>query len=122
MLGDKFDGHDTVVHSRLEYVCGQAHCNTVEAFNSLVEKTNKAIFHYWSPKHMQRYLDELCFRWNHRRKAARNVHVGRGEVKEVEKVEPMPLLDQLRSFLGNAMGRQVRRTPTGSIVSISAGA
>jgi transposase-like protein len=119
-LGDEFEGHGTVVHSRREYVCGQAHCNTVESFNSLVEKANKAVFHYWSLKHMQRYLDEMAFRWNQRRKVVRMAHVGRGEVKEVEKVEPMPFMDQLRALLGNALGRQVRRTPEGSIVSLSA--
>lgn len=104
-LAPEFAGHSTVNHSRREYARGPAHNNTAESFNALIEKANKGVFHLWHRKHLQRYLDELCFRWNHRKVIVRQDHFGVGRIGEVERVEPLPFLVQLRSLLSHALGR-----------------
>jgi transposase-like protein len=58
--------HDLVVHSRNEYVRGNAHTNSVENFWSNFKRGVIGSFHQVSIKHLQRYLDEFQFRFNNR--------------------------------------------------------
>ena len=61
-IGLKYASHQSVNHSIREYARGEVHNNTAESFSALIERA----IHYWSKKHMQRYLHEIGFRWNHR--------------------------------------------------------
>jgi transposase-like protein len=62
-----FRSHDFVNHSAGEYVRGNAHTQTVESFNALVKRGVVGAYHRLSERHLDRYLDEFSFRWNHRR-------------------------------------------------------
>lgn len=61
-------GHHTVNHSE-RFVDPEtgAHTNTAECFFSLVKRSHYGTHHVWSKKHLQRYLNERTFHWNHRR-------------------------------------------------------
>lgn len=65
-LGREFAKHDTVNHSKDEYVRGKAHCNTAESYFALLKRGIMGSFHSVSEQHLQRYADEFAFRWNHR--------------------------------------------------------
>lgn len=58
--------HQTVTHSAGNYVNGKAHTNTIEGFWSLFKRSLVGIYHYVSPKHLDRYCDEATFRYNSR--------------------------------------------------------
>ena len=59
-------GHEKVKHGKGEYVRGNTHTNTIEGFWSQFKRSVHGTFHCVSPKHLQAYLDEFSFRYNHR--------------------------------------------------------
>ena len=59
-------GHETVVHSIMEYVRGDCHTNGVESFWSMLKRAHKGTFHKMSPKHLNRYVQEFVARHNMR--------------------------------------------------------
>jgi transposase-like protein len=71
-IGSKFPAHLWVNHSAGEYVrcdpgyAADAHVNTAESFNALLKRAIMGVWHWFSIKHTDRYLHELCFRWNRR--------------------------------------------------------
>jgi len=65
-LGKMFP-HRAVSHASGEFVNGDAHSNTIESFWSLFKRGYHGIYHHMSRKHMQRYVDEFCFRFNRRK-------------------------------------------------------
>jgi len=56
--------HTTVNHSKLEYVRGLAHTNTIEGYWSQLKRSIDGTYHSVSPKYLQHYLDEFSFRYN----------------------------------------------------------
>lgn len=58
--------HTTVNHSKLEYVRGTAHTNTIEGFWSQLKRSVDGTYHAVSPKYLQSYLNEFAFRYNFR--------------------------------------------------------
>jgi transposase-like protein len=59
--------HQVVQHSTKEYVRGTAHTNTVESAFSLFKRGLRGSWHKLSAKHLQAYLEEMCFRFNRRK-------------------------------------------------------
>jgi transposase-like protein len=58
--------HDTVNHSKGEYVRGNAHTNTVEGFFSLLKRGIYGVYHHVGKGHLHRYCDEFSFRYSAR--------------------------------------------------------
>lgn len=58
--------HDTVNHRMSEYGRGLTHTNTIEGFWSQLKRSIDGTYHAVSPKHLQHYVDEFAFRYNHR--------------------------------------------------------
>jgi hypothetical protein len=58
--------HATVNHSAKEYVRGDVHTNTVEGFFSILKRGLIGTYHHVSEAHLQRYVTEFDFRYNHR--------------------------------------------------------
>jgi transposase-like protein len=58
--------HDTIKHALKQYVVGDIHTNTIENFWSTLKRGIYGIYHQTSRKHMQRYLEEFAYRYNHR--------------------------------------------------------
>ena len=65
-IGAQFPAHQVVNHSKGQYVFGDVHTNTVEGFFSVFKKGMKGVYQHCSPVHLQRYLNEFDFRYNHR--------------------------------------------------------
>ena len=63
----KLDGdyrHKAVQHAVGTYVVGQTHTNGIESFWSMLKRGYIGIYHYWSPKHVHRYVAEFTTRHN----------------------------------------------------------
>jgi transposase-like protein len=58
--------HKRVHHSAKIYVMADAHTNTIEGFWSLLKRGIGGVYHAVSAKHLQDYLNEYSFRYNHR--------------------------------------------------------
>ncbi len=58
--------HSRVHHAQEIYVSGDVHTNTIEGFWSLVKRGIGGVYHAVSTKHLQDYLNEYVFRYNHR--------------------------------------------------------
>ena len=64
--GAEFAMHETVKHSRKEYVRGDVHTNTIEGYFSIFKRGMKGIYQHCGEAHLHRYLAEFDFRYNHR--------------------------------------------------------
>ena len=58
--------HETVNHSIDEWVVGNVHTNTIEGVWSLFKRSIIGSFHKVSEKHLDRYLEELEWRYSNR--------------------------------------------------------
>ena len=56
--------HDTVKHSLSEYVKGDVHTNGIESLWSMLKRAHNGTFHKFSPKHLDRYVQEFAGRHN----------------------------------------------------------
>jgi transposase len=58
--------HGVVNHGVKEYVKGKAHTNTIEGFLSQLKRSIDGTHHHVSRKHLQKYVNEFAYRYNHR--------------------------------------------------------
>lgn len=65
-IDDSNTRHEMVNHSKMEWVRGDVHTNTMEGVWSLFKRSIIGSYHQISVKHLDRYLDELEFRFNNR--------------------------------------------------------
>jgi transposase-like protein len=65
-LGTEYASHDFVTHSKDEYVRGNVHTNTVEAFYSIFKRGMKGVYQHCAEHHLHRYLAEFDFRYSYR--------------------------------------------------------
>ena len=63
---DKEYRHAVINHARGEYVKGDVHTQTVESVWALLKRQIIGIHHWVSPKHFQRYVSEMTWRFNRR--------------------------------------------------------
>jgi len=66
-VGEKHYKHATVKHKLKIYVDGDVTTNTIEGFWAILKRGLYGIYHYASAKHIDRYLDEFCARYNTRK-------------------------------------------------------
>ena len=60
-------GHKTIKHKDGIYAVGDIYTNTVESALSLLKRGIVGTWHKISAKHLQAYLDEMCFRFDNRK-------------------------------------------------------
>ncbi|MBA3829865.1 MAG: IS1595 family transposase [Taibaiella sp.] len=60
-------GHQVVNHAMKEYVNGACHTNTLEGFWSLLKRGVIGQYHYVSPRYLNNYINEFCYRYNSRK-------------------------------------------------------
>jgi transposase-like protein len=66
-IGRQFATHNTVTHSKSEYVRDEyIHSNTVENYYSIFKRGMKGIYQHCKEKHLHRYLAEFDFRYSNR--------------------------------------------------------
>jgi ISXO2-like transposase domain len=58
--------HQSVNHSRGQYVCGAVHTNTIEGFWSILKRGIMGSYHRVSAKYLPLYVAEFSFRYNNR--------------------------------------------------------
>ncbi len=58
--------HTRVNHSKLEYVRGNSHTNTIEGFWSQLKRSIDGTYHAVSPKYLQSYINQFVFQYNFR--------------------------------------------------------
>ena len=71
--------HETVNHSQEQWVVGDVHTNGIEGVWSLFKRSIVGTFHKMSLKHVDRYLEELEWRFNNRD----NPHIFRDTVARI---------------------------------------
>lgn len=65
-MGKEFASHGSVRHSIGQYAKGDIHTNTVEGYFSILKRGLVGTFHHVGEQHLQRYVKEFDFRYNHR--------------------------------------------------------
>lgn len=117
-IGTSLANHLTVQHNKRQYANRKtgAHINTVEAVNAIVQRALIGVYHRLGRKHLQRYLDEIFWRWNHRvpelKVRNRKSSSGLQSADTTTVWKPIPVVEQMRGLLCVAVGRQMRRTPS----------
>ncbi|MDE0124009.1 MAG: IS1595 family transposase [Bryobacterales bacterium] len=59
---NRLENHESVNHSRKEYVWGDVHTNGIESFWALFKRVYHGTHHWMSPKHLHRYCNEFAVR------------------------------------------------------------
>ena len=88
-IGDDDTRHETVNHSAEEWVVGDVHTNSIEGVWSLFKRSIVGAFHKVSVKHMDRYLEELEWRYNNRD----NPHIFRDTLARIVNTDPLEYKD-----------------------------
>jgi transposase-like protein len=65
-IADNNTRHESVSHTKKEWVRGIVHTNGLEGVWSLFKRSIVGSYHQISVKHLDRYLDEFEFRFNNR--------------------------------------------------------
>jgi transposase-like protein len=79
--------HEAVAHSVGEYVRGMAHTNGMESFWAMMKRGYTGVYHWMSPKHLHRYVNEFSGRHNQR---------------------PLDTIDQMSAMARNSIGKRLR--------------
>lgn len=58
--------HESVNHHKYEWVRGDVYTNTIENFFSTLKRTLRGTYIHVSKKHLQSYVNEVAWRYNHR--------------------------------------------------------
>jgi hypothetical protein len=88
-----------------------AHINTAEAFTGQIERALVGVYHILPPDHLQRYLNEIAWRWNRREPASKILNLRSASARRHRIWKPIQVLAQMAELLRNAPGRQMRRAP-----------
>ncbi|HEY4941863.1 MAG TPA: IS1595 family transposase [Rhizomicrobium sp.] len=65
-IGREMASHESVNHSKEEYVRGDVYTNSAEGFFSIFKRGMKGVYQHCDEKHLHRYLAEFDFRYSHR--------------------------------------------------------
>ena len=84
-IADDDTRHETVNHSAEEWMIGDVHTNSIEGVWSLFKRSIVGSFHKMSAKHMDRYLEELEWRFNNRN----NPRIFRDTLSRIVNTDPM---------------------------------
>jgi len=114
-IGQQFAKHSHVNHSRREYSRGSTHSNTAESFSSLFERARIGVFHYFSDKHLSRYLNEAGFRWDNRVPVEKKTKTGKVKTKMV----PIPTMDMILLLIMRCFGSHLKRTKQWGIQDVA---
>jgi hypothetical protein len=81
-----------------------------------LERAKFGVWHKFTERDVQRYVDEVAFRWSNRVRP--EVKSKNGRRRRITKL--VPFLFQFNSLVAAGIGRQLRRTPNYGFQTISA--
>lgn len=84
-IADHNTRHESVNHGAEEWVVGDVHTNSIEGVWSLFKRSIIGAFHKMSAKHMDRYLEEMEWRFNNRD----NPHIFRDTMARIVRTDPI---------------------------------
>ncbi len=84
-LEDDDTRHETVNHSEEEWVVGDVHTDDIEGVWSLFKRSIVGAFHQISTKHLDRYIEEMEWRFNNRN----NPYIFRDTLIRILRTEPL---------------------------------
>jgi transposase-like protein len=87
-LGKEGYRHSRIKHGARIYVDGDVHTNTIEGFFSLAKNGIRGVYHSVSEKHLQGYLDEYSFRYNHREDMTPMFKIVLGQIRRLDGASP----------------------------------
>lgn len=116
-IGKTHRAHSSVVHSQGEYARDDAHVNTAEAFNLFLVRAKMGVWHSWSKEHVQRYLAELQFHWDHR-PVPIDLGASASGTQQRRRFRAIPPIVVMRALFSRADGRGVRRTRISSVEDV----
>ena len=85
--GRRYRSHETVCHSKQEYVRGDVHTNTAEGYFANLKRGITGIYHHVGSHYLQQYLAEFDFRYN-----TRSISDGARTIAGLRKVEGKRLM------------------------------
>ena len=91
-IEDKDTRYETVNHSEEEWVVGDVHTNGIEGVWSLFNRSIVGAFHHISRKHLDRYVEEMEWRFNNRS----NPYMFRDTVRRILRTDPLTYRDLVR--------------------------
>jgi hypothetical protein len=99
--------HETVNHSAGEFVRNEVYSSSADGLGSMMERAKFGVWHKFRERHVQRYVDEVCFRWSNRIRVEMKSK-NTGKKRRITKI--VPVLNQIRSLICAGVGRRMRRT------------
>jgi hypothetical protein len=114
-IGQQYSAHSHLNHSQREFSRGSVHSNTAESFLSLFEKARVGVYHYFSDKHLSRYLHEAGFRWDNRVPVEKKTKSGKVKTK----MAPIPIVDMLLLLIMRCFGSHLKRTKSWGIQDVA---
>ena len=88
-IADHNTRHEVVCHFEDEWTMDDAHTNSIEGVWNLFKRTLMGAFHKMSIKHMDRYIEELEWRYNNRN----NSHIFRDMLARIVNTRPLEYQD-----------------------------
>jgi hypothetical protein len=107
--------HATVNHSDGEYVRDDVHSSSADGFGSILERAKFGVWHKFGAQHVQRYVDEVAFRWSNR--VRKKVTSKKGKGRKITLL--VPVEKQLADLIRAGIGRRISRTPNYSFKTFS---
>ena len=84
-IADHDTRHATVNHSMEQWVLGDVHTNSIESIWALFTRSIMGAFHHVSPKYLDRYLEELEWRFSNRK----NQYIFMDTLRRIVRTEPL---------------------------------
>lgn len=84
-IADANTRHATVNHSEFQWIFGDVHTNSIESIWALFKRSIMGAFHHVSAKHLDRYLEELEWRFSNRK----NKYLFMDTLRRIVRTDPM---------------------------------
>lgn len=78
VITDEFSGYSSLkwfikhktINRKVAYACGNIHTNSIDSFWAILKRGIIGQYHKVSAKHLGKYIDEFCYRFNNRKNPA----------------------------------------------------
>ena len=82
------------------------HSSSADGFGSILERAKFGVWHKFGAQHVQRYVDEVAFRWSNR--VRKKVTSKKGKARKITLI--VPVEKQIMDLIIAGIGRRISRT------------